>query len=45
MDCFVVSVWRDTPDSRSWNRNLADSNANPRFYHLATRKLAQAKEI
>ena len=29
----------------SWDRNPADSNANPRFYHSVTRKLAQAKEI
>ena len=39
------SVWLDSLDSRSWDRNPADSNANPRFYHSATRKLAQAKEI
>ena len=27
------TVWLDTPDSRSWNQNPADLNANPRFYH------------
>ena len=39
------SVWLDRLDSRSWDRNPVDSNANPRFYHSATRKLVQAKEI
>ena len=39
------SMWSDRLDSRSWDRNLVDSNANPRFYHSATRKPAQAKEI
>ena len=39
------SVWLDRLDSRSWDRNSVDSNANPRFYHSATRKLAQVKEI
>ena len=32
-------------DSRSWDRNPADSNANARFYHSVTRKLALAKEF
>ena len=31
------SVWLD---SRSWDRNPTDLNANPRFYHSATRELA-----
>ena len=35
------SVWLDRLDSRSWDRNLADWNANPRFYHSATRKPVQ----
>ena len=39
------SVWLDRLDSRSWDRNPVNSNANPRFYHSATRKLAQSKEI
>ena len=39
------SGWLDRLDSRSWDRNLPDWNANPRFYHSATRKPAQAKEI
>ena len=39
------SVWRDRIDSRSWDRNPVDSNANPRFCHSATRKPAQVKEI
>ena len=39
------SVWLDTLDSQSWDQNPADSNANPRFYHSATRKPAQAKEF
>ena len=30
------SVWRDRLDSRSWDRNLADSNVNPRFRHEET---------
>ena len=34
------SVWLNTDGSRSWDRNLADTNANPRFYHTATRKPA-----
>ena len=34
------SVCLDTLDSRSWDRNPVDSNANPRFYHSATRKHA-----
>ena len=33
------SVWLDTVDSRSWDRNLADSNDNPRSYNTTTRKL------
>ena len=37
------SAWLDMLESRSWDRNPASSNANPRFYHSATRKLA--KEI
>ena len=37
------SVWLDRLDSRSWDRNPVDSNANPRFYHSATRKPAPAK--
>ena len=32
-------------DSRNWDQNLADCNANPRLYHSATRKPEQAKEI
>ena len=43
--CQNSSVWLDKLDSRSWDRNLTDWNANPRFYHSATRKLAQANEI
>ena len=39
------SVWLDSLDSRSWDRNPVDSNANPRFYYSATRKLAQAMEF
>ena len=39
------SVWLDTLGFRSLERNPVDSNANPRFYHSATRKPAQAKEI
>ena len=27
------SVWLESVDSRSRDRNLADRNANPRFYH------------
>ena len=38
-------VCLDRLDSRSRDRNPVDSNANPRFYHSATRKLAQAREI
>ena len=34
------SVLLDRLDSRSWDQNLADFNANPRFYHSATRKPA-----
>ena len=37
------SVWLDRLDSRSWDQNPVDSNANPRFYHSATRKPAPAK--
>ena len=37
------SVWLDRLDSLSWDQNPLD--ANPRFYHSATRKPAQAKEI
>ena len=40
-----TSVWLDRLDSRSWDRNPVDSNANPRFYYSTTRKPAQAKEI
>ena len=43
--CQNSSVWRDRLDSGSWDRNQADCNANPRFYHSATRKPTQAKEI
>ena len=32
------SVWLDILDSRSWDRNPVDSNANPRLYPAATRK-------
>ena len=39
------SVWLDWLDSQSWDRKPVNSNANPRFYHSATRKLAKAKEI
>ena len=39
------SVWLDRLDSGNWDRNPVDSNAIPRFYHSATRKLAQLKEI
>ena len=39
------SVWLDRLDSLGWDRNLADWNANPRFYHSAMRKPAQVKEI
>ena len=39
------SLWLERLDSRSWDRNPVDSNANPRSYHSATRKPAQAKEI
>ena len=39
------SVWLNSLDSRSWDRKLVDWNANPRFYHSATRKPTQAKEI
>ena len=39
------SVWLDRLDSRSWDRNPVDSNANPGFSHAASRKLAQAKKI
>ena len=39
------SVWLNRLDSSSWDSNLADWNANPRFYHTTMRKLAQAKEI
>ena len=39
------SVWLDRLDSRTWDWNLADWNANPRFYHSATRKPVQVKEI
>ena len=38
-------VWLDRLDSRCWDRNPVDSNANPRFYHSATRKLAQEKKF
>ena len=34
------SVWLNRLDSRYWDRNPVDSNANPRFYHSATRKPA-----
>ena len=34
------SVWLERLDSRSWDRNLLDCNANPRFYHTTTRKPA-----
>ena len=40
-----ASVWLDTLDSQSWDRNPADSDVNPRFYHSSKRKLVQAKEI
>ena len=30
------SVWLDRLDSRNWDRNPVDSNANPRFYHEET---------
>ena len=49
IDIFIVihrqnsSVWLDGLDSRSWDRNPVDSNANPRFYHSATRKPAPVK--
>ena len=33
------SVWLEILDSRSWDRNPVYSNAKPRFYHSATRKL------
>ena len=39
------SVWLNRLDARNWDRNPVDSNANPRFYHSAIRKPAQAKEI
>ena len=31
-----TSVWLDRLDFRSWDRNLADCNANPRFCHEET---------
>ena len=37
------SVWLDILDSRSWDRNPVDSNANPRLYPSATRELEAAK--
>ena len=37
------SVWLDILDSRSWDRNPVDSNANPRLYTSATRKRAATK--
>ena len=37
------SVWLDGLDSRSWDRNPVDSNANPRFYHSAMRNPTLAK--
>ena len=39
------SVWLEILDSRSWDRNPVDSNANPRLYPSATRKPAAAKKI
>ncbi len=39
------SVWLDRLDSRTWDRNPANWNVQPTFYHSATRKPAQAKEI
>ena len=39
------SVWLDRQDSRSWDRNLANCNTNPRFYHSTVGNPAQAKEI
>ena len=39
------SVWLDRQDSRNWDRNLAEWNSNSRFYHSATRKPEQVKEI
>ena len=39
------SVWLDRIDSWSWDRNPVDSNANPRFYHSATRKPVKAKKF
>ena len=35
-----TSVWLDILDSRSWDQNLVDSNANPRLYPSAMRKPA-----
>ena len=35
------SVWLDRLDSRPWDRNLADYNANPRFYHSGTSQVSQ----
>ena len=34
------SVWLGKLDSRSWDRNPADSNADPIVYHTDTRKPA-----
>ena len=39
------SMSLDRQDSRSWDRNPVDSNANQSFYHSATRKPAQPKKI
>ena len=38
--CYNSSDLQDRRNSRSWNRNPADSYANRRFYRTATRKLA-----
>ena len=35
------SVWLDIQDSRSWDRNPVDLNANPRLYPSATRNQQQ----
>ena len=37
-------MWLERLDFRSLDRNLANCNANPRFYHTATRKPTKAKE-